>query len=171
MKKLFKIFTTLVVCLTVLTGCGSDSETASNYEGTLSDAINAIYEVKAPEFMVGEYPSDITDADNVKFLTGLDSAELISDMVISESMIGSQAYSLAMVRLNDSKDAQTVAQQMLEGIDTRKWICVEADDIQVVASGDIVMLIMIASEYSDMMTSQDVVDAFKEVVGSLSVEL
>lgn len=170
MKKLLKLSTALVLCLTVLTGCGSTT-TAANYEGTLSEAIEAIYEVKAPEFMVGEYPSDITNAENVKYLTGLDSTDLISDMVISESMMGSQAYSLAMVRLNDAADAKTVAQQMHDGIDTRKWICVEADDLRVVASGDIVMLIMISSEYSEMMTSTDVVEAFESVVGTLSVDL
>jgi hypothetical protein len=54
---------------------------------------------------------------------------------------------------------------MKEGIDPWKWICVGADDLQVVARGDIVMLAMVSSELSDAVTSQDLVDAFIQVLG------
>ena len=49
------------------------------------------------------------------------------------------------------------------GIDPRKWICVEADDVQVVSYGDVVMLIMVDS--TSGLTSQSFVDAFAQVCG------
>lgn len=173
MKKLLQLSLVLTLCLTVLTGCGS-STTAATYEGTLSDAVNQMNEIFVPPFMVGEVPvemADMNNPDSLKSYAGLSSADKISELVVSESMVGAQAYSLVMVRLNDSADASAVAQEMKDGIDTRKWICVEADDLQVVASGDVVMLVMVSSEYAADITSASVVDAFKTVVGELTVEL
>ena len=89
-------------------------------------------------------------------------------------MIGSIPYSLVMVRVNDAADAQTVAQEMKDGIDQRKWVCVEADDMKVSGSGDVVMLIMISSlpDYAESITPAQVTEAFKEVCGgTLDFEL
>ena len=62
-----------------------------------------------------------------------------------------------------------IAAEMKAGINPAKWICVEADDLQVVACGDVVLLIMVSSQLS--VTSQDIVDAFREVCGgTLTVE-
>ncbi|MGB4658743.1 MAG: hypothetical protein WBI07_06170 [Mobilitalea sp.] len=103
--------------------------------------------------------------DSVKYYTGLSDASKVKDLLVSETMIGSQAYSLVLVQLNKAEDAETVANEMLEGIDPRKWICVEADDLQIVTQSDLVMLIMVSSELKDSVTSVEIVDAFKEVRG------
>ena len=52
---------------------------------------------------------------------------------------------------------------MKSGVDPRKWICVEADDMLLAGCGDVIMLIMVSST-SDM-TAQSFVDAFQTVVG------
>lgn len=77
--------------------------------------------------------------------------------------MSSIAFSLVMVRTADAVDPKEVAQAMKEGINPRKWICVEADDMLVAGCGDVVMLIMLASE--DGMTAQSFVDAFQSVAG------
>lgn len=140
-------------------------------EGALSDIVDQIYAIKDPTIGVGTIPIELSDADAVKMFTGLDSADGIKEAVASEAMISAQAYSLVLVRLESADDAATVAADMEAGIDPRKWVCVEADDLQVVACGDVVMLIMVSSELSDSVTSQEIVDAFREVCGgTLSVE-
>ena len=53
---------------------------------------------------------------------------------------------------------------MASSIDQRKWMCVEADDLQVAGWGDVVMLIMVSSDSG--LTSQSYVDAFAEVCGA-----
>lgn len=106
--------------------------------------------------------------ETYKYYTGLDSDELVADAVVSEAMIGSQAYSLALVQVKDAADAETVAQQMHDGIDTRKWICVEADDLMVSAHEDLVMLVMVSSVFAeDGLTAQALTDAFEAVCGAL----
>ena len=70
---------------------------------------------------------------------------------------------MVLVRTN-ADAAKTLAESMKSGIDTRKWICVEADDLKVTAFGDVVMLIMVGSETG--MTAQSFVDAFGKVCAS-----
>lgn len=131
----------------------------------LSGVINAIYEIKDSGLKVGDVPVDLNNMDSVKYYTGLTDISKVKDVAVSEAMIGSQTYSLVLVQLNKAEDAETVANEMLNGIDPRKWICVEADDLQVVTQGDLVMLIMVSSEHKDTVTSGEIVDAFKEVRG------
>ena len=52
---------------------------------------------------------------------------------------------------------------MRNGIDQRKWICVMADDIRVVAAGDVVMLCMIDSSLDVKVDTM--VETFGKVVG------
>lgn len=130
----------------------------------LTEIIDEIYKINDPILPAMSIPVDLTDAYSLSSYTGLSDASLILEAVASESMMGAQAYSLVLVRLKDAADAQTVAQAMRNGIDQRKWICVHADDIRVVASEDVVMLCMIASNL-DVKVS-DMVSAFATVMGS-----
>ena len=148
---------------------GNTQDTA---DSGLSSMIKEIYEVKNPGLMVADIPVDLNNSDSVKYYTGLSDASKIKEAVASEAMIGSQAYSLVLVQLNDEKDAETVADEMLKGIDTRKWICVEADDLRVVGHDDVIMLFMVSSALKENVTSKQMVDAFKEVCdGELDIEL
>lgn len=169
-----------VMMLLFCTGCGgnsgnqsaggnTDSGVVNGPDGALSDIVEQIYGITDPQIGVGTIEVDLSDADVVKMYTGLDSTDSIREAVASEPMISSQAYSLVLVRTNSAEDAATVAAEMKAGINPAKWICVEADDLQVVACGDVVLLIMVSSQLS--VTSQDIVDAFREVCGgTLTVE-
>ena len=113
-------------------------------------------------------PVDLTDTSDdgkwmVKNYTGLDSADAITEAAFFEPMMGSIPYSMVMVRTAEGADIKAVAEGMKNGIDQREWICVEADDLQVVSYGDVVMLIMVGSDTG--MTSQSFVDAFAAVCG------
>ena len=132
---------------------------------TAEEVINAINSIEAPEFMYMVMPIDMTDADALKMFTGLDSAEGIKDVAVCESMMGSQAYSLVVVKLENEADAKKIAEAMKAGIDPRKWICVEADDIKVSAKGNTVMFIMIDSEYKEFISASSVTEAFKTICG------
>lgn len=133
---------------------------------SLETVIENIYAQHSVEFAVGTMPVDITDTEwSLKAYTGLESNELILEAAASEAMIGAIPYSLVLVRVKDAADAQTVAQQMKAGIDPRKWICVEADDLKAAGYCDVVMLVMVGSNYAESVTAQDMVDAFQAVCG------
>ena len=144
------------------------TEAAKHVEGTMEELVNKVMEKQPVEFMGGLMPVDLSDTSEdglwaIKSFTGLDSAEQISDVAVFEPMMGSIPFSLVMVRANEGADVKAVAEGMKTNIDQRKWICVEADDLQVVSFGDVVMLIMVGSDTG--MTSQAYVDAFAEVCG------
>ncbi len=135
-------------------------------EGTLPEIIDKIYAIKNTGLALMTQDVDIANADTLKYYTGLDSAELITEASYSEAMIGSQAYSMVLVRVKDGANLQTVAQSMKNGINQSKWICVTADDMQVVGYGDVVMLIMIDSQLAESATSDEIVEAFRQVCGA-----
>lgn len=173
MKKFMSVILALTMVLS-LAACGGNStateaptEVPVSVEETCEELLNKIIEEQPVEFMGGTLPIDLTDTSEdglwaVKYYTGLDNADQISEASVYEPMIGSIAFSMVMVRVpNDG--TKTVAEAMKAGIDTRKWICVEADDLLVAGYADMVMLIMVDSTTG--MTAQSFVDAFQKVLG------
>ena len=124
--------------------------------------LNSIVEIQPVEFMGMAMPVDLTDADAVKYFTGLDSTEGVQEAAVYEPMIGSIAFSMVAVQVAEGADAEAVAEAMKTGIDTRKWICVEANDLMVASSGDVALLVMVDS--NNGLTAQSFVDAFNTVV-------
>ena len=172
MKKIFAMMLALAMMFSMV-ACGGTTteptEAVAKVEGTMEELLNKVIEIQPVEFMGGVMPVDLTDTSEdglwaVKYYTGLDSAEGITEAAVYEPMLGSIPYSMVMVRVAEGTDAKAIAEAMKAGIDTRKWSCVEADDLQVAGYGDVVMLIMVGSDSG--MTSQSFVDAFKSVVGA-----
>ena len=184
MKKLLSVLLTLTLVLS-LAACGgkktdettapaeettAQTETSApvSFEGTMEELVNRIIENRPVEFMGAATVIDLTDTSEdgqwmVKSFTGLEDASVITEAAVYEPMMGSLAFSLVTVRVAPDGDAQAVAESMKAGIDPRKWICVEADDLLVAGRGDIVMLIMVST--TGDMTAQSFVDAFQTVMG------
>jgi len=136
--------------------------------GTMEENINKIVAKNPTEFMGAVIPVDLKDTSEeglwaLKSYTGLASAEKITDAAAYEPMTGSQAFSLVLVRVADEADAKTIAREMKENIDPRKWICAQADQIVAAGFGDTVMFIMLDSQLGK--TAQSYVDAFEAVCG------
>ena len=168
MKKIFAIFFAALMVLCFAACSKSDnnnSEGDSNISMSLEEIINAVYEKNPVELRLETTSIDISDADMLKAFTGLDSADKIQEAVVSEPMMGSQAYSFVLIRLKDAADAEDVANAVIEGIDPRKWICVEADDVRVMTKGDVVALYMVGSQFGDEISGDTVEKVFTEVVG------
>ena len=162
MKKMIALMLVLALAVS-MAACGSKAVAKTPLAGTMEENTLKIMELAPVEFMGGCIPVDLTDADSVKYFTGLSSAEKITDVAVYESMMGSQAFSLVLARVADANDAEAVAKEMTDNIDTRKWICVGADEKVVAGYGDTVMLIMLDSQLG--LKAQSYVDAFKSVCG------
>ena len=180
MKKLIAMLLVVAMSVSLLVGCGAAEPGSTTppttteaakapLTGTMEEIAGKIIEKKPVEFMGGCMPIDLKDTSEdglwaISHNTGLKSAEGLTDLAVYEPMMGSIAFSMVLVRVSDAANAKTVAESMKSGIDTRKWICVEANDLQVVGYCDTVMLIMVDSNTG--MKSQDFVDAFKAVCGA-----
>ena len=173
MKKIIAIVLVVVVAAVAvfaLTSNKAPEASATPYEGTLEDLTNALYEANPVEFMVGPaMPVELTDVDALYAYLGLESADGIAEATWSESMIGAQPYSLVLAKVADGADMEAIKNAMFNGINTRKWICVEADQLRVVSAADVIMLVMVGSEFAPGL-ADGMVEAFTANVGELTGE-
>ena len=173
MKKKMSVFLATVLVLSLFSGCAGSASVETTapdakVEGTMEELLNKVVAEQPVEFAADAMTIDLTDTSEeglwvVKNNTGLDSAGVLTDAAVYEPMIGSIAFSMVMVRVASGEDTKAVAEAMKSGINPRKWVCVEADDLLVTGYGDVVMLIMLDSSYD--LTAQSFVDAFGKVVG------
>ena len=133
----------------------------------MQNMINTIYEGVEAELppTLNTQVIDISNVDILKSYTGLSSNENIDAVVVSEPMIGSQAYSLVLVKVKDGQDANAIAKEMSENIDTRKWICVEAEKLYATSQDNLAVLIMASDEWAT-----PVYNKLKEMLPSHSEE-
>lgn len=179
MKKYLSFTLALVVMLTALVGCspnpGSDSTTPSDttldWAGApnvsdLKAFIESIYAKHAPTDLALESTTvNIAEDNELVYFTGLTSAEKLREVAVSEAVMG-QAYSLVIAKVADQADAASVAKEMYEKIDSRKWICMEADTKTAAYCGDIVMFFMVTSNFADTVTVESMTEAFEAACGA-----
>lgn len=166
MKKCM-IFLLAILMLLTMTACGRRNKTTP-LTGTMEENVAKLIQENPVQFAGAMMPVDLQDTSEdglwaLKNYTGLDSAEKITDVAVYEPMTGSQAFSLVLVRVADAADAKTVAEQMKNNIDPRKWICAGADQVMAAGYGDTVMFIMLDSSLG--LSAQSYVDAFTNLCG------
>ena len=170
MKKMIALVLVLVMALSMV-ACGGKGAASNKtpLAGTMEENVMKIIERCPVEFMGGTMPVDLADTSEdglwaLTYFTGLADASKITDVAVYEPMMGSMAFSLVMVRVADAANAKAVAEEMKAGIDTRKWICVEANEVMVAGYSDTVMFIMLDSQLG--LKAQNFVDAFTGLCGA-----
>lgn len=142
MKLFNRIALFLVICLSafVLTGCGE-----KNVEGELDELMTKVYS-QLPE---DKTPMGLTNievtAENVEGFLGTADIEY-KEALASESMVGSIAHSVVLVRVEDESKVEEVMAQIKDNVNPRKWICVGVEEDQVIVKnkGNLIILIMAA---------------------------
>lgn len=143
------------------TSTAEDGAMAEDMAGTgtpapdseLSAMVDSIYEAYPVELMMMQTSAiDLNDEAWLTYNTGLNAeqAALVDAGVKSESMTGSQAYTLVLLRVKNADDTQTVADAMLENMDPARWVCVMADKMRVATFDDKVLFVMTDSELTDI---------------------
>lgn len=140
MKKTIYIFCALVLCLT-LVGCGNKKqEENKNIEGTLPEIMEKLYAGIPEEELPMMVENTELNSENFEYYAFADVK--YKEAIASESMTGSIAHSVVLIRLEDANDAEQAVKDIKEKADPRKWICVEAENTYVLSKGDLVVLIM-----------------------------
>lgn len=147
----------------------TEASTEASADSEMKALINAIYAAHAPmELMLDTLPNEYmpieTVMESITYYTGLTDGSKISEIAISEPMMG-QAYSLVAVKVANADDAAAVAQEMYDNIDQRKWVCVEADTKVAAYCGDTVIFFMVNSDFAEQVTTESMVEAYKTVAG------
>lgn len=108
---------------------------------------------------------DTTDENVVNMITGLTNGEKLEYLAVSEPMISSQAYSFILAKVKKGVNANEIAKEMFDRVDTAKWICVYAEKVYATNSGDVVCLIMSSEEWA-----KPIYENFKKVAGKVGEE-
>ena len=133
----------------------------------MQNLINTVYEGQTDNLpaTLNTQIVDVNNADVLKAFTGLNTNEKIDSAVVSEPMIGSQAYSFVLVKVKDGENSDEVAKEMYENVDTRKWVCVEAEKLYATSVDNLAILVMASDEWAT-----PVYNKLKEVLGTHNEE-
>ena len=155
----------IILSVSCLFGCGSGEEENALEDMALLDIIDEIYETTPVDLSVYSDSIDVTDPDAMSYNTGLTNLGNVREAALSETMISSQAYSMVLVRTTDESTVADTANEMKAEINPSKWVCVTADDLQIVSYRNVILLFMVTSELSDTITSQEIIDTFQQICG------
>lgn len=108
---------------------------------TLEEKLQPVVD-SVTDIMLVPTEADVTDADMMSYLFGLTDASMVEQAILAEPMIGSIPFSMGIVRVKEGGDVEAVRTAMLDGIDMRKWICVNANLLLVNNSGNDVFFVM-----------------------------
>ena len=173
-KIILLIIIAIIAIALIVTGivlATKSNEPKSNIQITstedMQNLINTVYEGQADNLppTLNTQIVDVNNIDVLKSFTGLASNEKIDLAVASEPMIGSQAYSFVLVKVKDGENADEIAKEMYENVDTRKWICVEAEKLYATSVDNLAILVMSSDEWAT-----PVYNKLKEVLGANNEE-
>ena len=135
MKKILFLVVSLILTIS-LTGCGE-----KNVEGSLEEIMEKVY-ASIPE---EERPMMLTNIEitneNVEMYLGTSDIEY-EEALASESGVGSIAHSVVLMRVKDNANVEAIKEKIEKSANPRKWICVEAEDVEVESKGNLIILIM-----------------------------
>ncbi len=151
MKKIVSLFLIAGLGLFLFTGCEKKME---NIEGSLEDIMTKVYAgIPEEELPMMLSNTEVTEENEEGFL-GTKDVEY-EEALASESMTGSIAHSVVLVRLKEDATQEEIEKAktaIKENVNPRKWICVgvEEDDVIVENKGNLIILIMTTEHKEDI---------------------
>lgn len=168
MKKSVIIIITIIVIIAIIAGAFLLTKGKEPKKKMLQTAeemqnmLNTIYSsenVKLPELETTKI--DVNDENQVSTFTGLKTNNNVEELIVSVPFINAQAYSLAVIKVNEKSDIEKMKQEMLENIDMRRWICVSAEKLYITNYENVIFLVMSSEEWA-----KPVYEEFKNFVGN-----
>lgn len=169
MKKKIAILLITAMLTGMVTACGGNTDRSSDEVQTQTQDAEAMVHLENAEtssaffdemyanIPTDQIPSAITtteldlqDADVVSYNTGLTDVSQIAGISISESMIGSVAYSVVYIRTQEGADVEQIRQNLMDNVNPAKWICVTAEKQIAGRFGDDIFFVMAAADTADL---------------------
>ena len=143
----------LVVLAGVIFAITSNKESKSNETlqtaGDIKKMLKTIYKNLAdelPELTTEEI--NLKESELVESLTGLKSTDDINTLVVSEPVMGSQALEVAVIKTKEKTDNEAMMKNIKDNVDMSRWICVSAEKLYIVNSGDVIFMVMADNDWA-----------------------
>ena len=143
----------LVVLAGVIFAITSNKESKTNETlqtaGDIKKMLKTIYKNLAdelPELTTEEI--NLKESELVESLTGLKSTDDINTLVVSEPVMGSQALEVAVIKTREKADITSMMQNIKDNVNMRRWICVSAEKLYIVNSGDVIFMVMADNDWA-----------------------
>ena len=134
-----KLLIVMTCVFLILTGCG-----VKHVNGELEDIMVKLYsDISEEELPMMLQNTELTE-ENIENYIGTKDIKW-SEAIVSESMVGSIAHSVVLIRMNEDaseKDIEEAKEIIKENANPNKWICVTADKVEVISNGDLILLVM-----------------------------
>ena len=117
--------------------------------GDIKKMLKTIYKNLAnelPELTTEEI--NLKESELVESLTGLKSTDDINTLVVSEPVMGSQALEVAVIKTKEKTDITSMMQNIKDNVDMGRWICVSAEKLYIVNSGDVIFMVMADNDWA-----------------------
>lgn len=125
----------------LIMGFASGCSKENNVSGTLEEIMTKVY-ADIPE---EERPMMLMNVEltkeNVEMYLGTSDIEF-KEGLASESATGSIPHSVVLIRVDDKANIDAIKEKIENSVNPRKWICVEAEDVEVENKGNLIILIM-----------------------------
>lgn len=164
MKKITMLLALTLAFSVMATACSNNSASSSssaasgssyavsstagteNLTEPLADIMKKVYEGTGIEMMLME--DEVTEENSDYHLRM--ARDQYEEAYVSEAGMSAQAHSVILVRTKPGTDMEAFKQELLKNGDLpQKWICVEAENVQVDNVGDVAILIMTYNDYAD----------------------
>lgn len=140
----------------------SNNTTTLETSDDITKMIKALYKNVKEELPELETTTiDASNLDELSAYTGLKSNENIETVVVSAPLMNAIAYNLAVVKVKDNANIETIKQEMLDNINMRRWICVSAEKLYITNTDNVIFLIMGSKD-----TVQPIYNEFKKYVNN-----
>lgn len=91
---------------------------------------------------------NLKESELVESLIGLKSTDDINTLVVSEPVMGSQALEVAVIKTKEKTDNEAMMQNIKDNVDMSRWICVSAEKLYIVNSGDVIFMVMADNDWA-----------------------
>lgn len=120
------------------TACKSKEDTVKgDLETIMTKVYASIPEEERPMFLENQ----TLTKENIEGFIGTSDIDF-KEAIASESMTGSIAHSVVLIRMNNTKDVEEAKKKIKENVDPRKWICVGVENVIVENRGDLIIVIL-----------------------------
>ena len=148
MKKSVGVIIAIVVIIVVIVGVfvlvGTNGSKTSNL-GNLSEFVNKLYAdvtLELPMLQTNEI--DVTDTDTVQNFTAIGDTSVVEELVVSEPLMTSQAYSMVILKVKNGTNVEAIKTEMKENL----------EKLYINNSGNYIFAIMTSEEYAKGMYDQ-----------------